>query len=402
MKRVVVLGAGITGLAAAFFLKKQGLDVTLIEKSDRVGGWIRSVHAQGFLFERGPRAFRSSGKGRVTLALIRELGLENELLEASEAAKKRYLFIDGKLQRLSPWLLLRLGLLPALRRDFFAKKGPLADETIASFSTRRLGRSLTEKLIDPVALGIYGGKIEELSAEACFPLLVQWEREHGSLLRGFLRHKKERASLFSFKEGMETLPSTLAKQLKIYRNTPVLKISERGVETTEGFFSADHIFSALPARALSVLLPEKREILEKIPALSLTTISFGFSKRLLNNKGFGYLVPTCMGEKILGVTFDSEVFNREGTTLCVMMRGEGDFLTAREAIERHLGIHAQPDAVDIHTAENAIPQYLPGHNERLTRLDLTYLTCIGNSFYGAGVNDCIASAEQAAKQIALR
>ena len=233
--RNIIIGAGISGLALGWFLKKRfgdNQELTILEASERSGGWIRTHHEQGFLFEEGPRSCRSKGAGLVTLQLIEELGLCEEVISASPQAKKRYICMDGKLQSLPNSLFsflrspLMKGVLPALLKEWKIPPSDLEDESIGSFITRRLGKKIADTFMDPLVSGIYAGDIHQLSMRACFPDLHRLEKEHGSLIKGMFRKRKAEdgqspfvqkqrlSSIFSFRNGMETLVSALDARLK--------------------------------------------------------------------------------------------------------------------------------------------------------------------------------------------
>ncbi len=253
MKKVVIIGAGISGLAAGWYHKQKGDDVTIVEKSDRCGGWINSCQENGFHFEQGPRGFRPIGKGKRTLALVKELGLEKELVASDKLARKRYVVVNGKLRPFSLGLLLSTGLIGALLRDRFAKPSKADDETIADFCTRRFNVKLTRRLVDPLVKGVFGGDAEKLSMRSCFP--AAWAAEKKGSVVKQLRQKKEKppASLYTFKDGMETLPKQLAERLEgnILLNTAALKIEEGGVVLENRTLEADQIIAAVPAYALT-------------------------------------------------------------------------------------------------------------------------------------------------------
>jgi oxygen-dependent protoporphyrinogen oxidase len=398
MKHVVILGGGISGLTAAFTLHKlmpQGLKITLYEAQKNGGGWISTIEKEGFLFERGPRAFRSSGKGRFTLDLVKQLGCERELIEASPDAQKRYLWHNGRLQRLSPLFLLRNGLLQACLKDQASQKGE-REESIGEFFTRRMGKKWTDIVIDPIVTGIFGGSLHDISVQAAWPQIYAWEQAYGSILRGFFsRRSQEKTRLLSFKNGMQTLPQKLwmhlQSRIEIHTETPICSLEH---------LQADHIISALPAYALPSLFPD----LPRIDSVTLTTINLGWRKKVLGISGFGYLIPSKEQEPILGTTFDSAVFQQQAeaqTRVCVMMRGHNAqaLAIALEALERHVGIKDAPDAVDVHTAYHAVPQYAIGHRARLQSLQTPNISFVGNFLQGVGVNDCIALSTETAQNV---
>jgi oxygen-dependent protoporphyrinogen oxidase len=220
----VILGGGISGLALAWYLKKkyqETIHLTIIEKSSRAGGWIRSIQQQGFLFEEGPRSCRTKGAGIATLELIEELGLENEVIAASPHAKKRYLYTGKQLRCLPQGIISSLfspltrGILPALWKEWRKAPEKCEDESIYDFFARRFSPEIAEQFIDPMVAGIYAGDIRQLSLRSCFPQLHRWEQEYGSLTKGMFfdrsRSKEihspfvqamKSAPIFSFKNGM--------------------------------------------------------------------------------------------------------------------------------------------------------------------------------------------------------
>lgn len=462
--RIIIIGAGISGLALGWFLKNRFSDtiqLTILEAAERPGGWIRTHKKSGFLFEEGPRSCRSKGAGIDTLQLAESLGIGSELLIASPQAKKRFLYLDGKLQSVpdSSFSFLRSplirGLLPALWKEWRTPPSHLADESIAAFIGRRLNSSLAERLVDPLVSGIYAGDIHQLSVRSCFPEWFQQERQYGSLLKGawaarHSRHSPIEASqrlnthfrlegtnvknpIFSFKNGMETLTTALYHSLKsaIRLNCPVQTIEKRNdfltVKTLGGeIHEADQVFLAIPALAAARLVekesPSLSHEMSQTPYASVAIANLGWEQHVLPHEGFGYLVPFSEQQKILGVVFDSSVFPEQNsgnkqTRLTVMMGGmrHSEMINespcklqdnALHALKRHLGITAPPDAIHVTLARNAIPQYEVGHHERLVRIvqgiNKTFpsrLTLLGSAWHGVAVNDCIAEAKRLAHMI---
>ncbi len=384
--KIIIIGAGISGLAAGWFHKQKGHDVTILEKSARPGGWIRSSCEEGFLFEQGPRGFRPAGKGKRTLELVKELGLEKELVAADRAARKRYVAMKGRLRPFSPPLLLRLGALRAFVRDRCTPPTTADDETIADFCARRFNRKLTTWLVDPLVKGIFCGEAEELSMRSCFPRV--WEADKkGSVTRNLSKGKeKPPASLYSFREGMETLPKRLAELLEenIQYETPITDLDN---------LEADRVIAAVPAYALT----------DRHPFIyaSMTAVSLGWNGNLLPKKGYGFLIPSAEKENILGMTWDSDIFpeqnNGEQTRVCVMIKGEATLEEALRAVKKYVGIDRAPDAHVITHATEAIPQYLFGHHKRLDYFKKQFdCELIGNNYTGVGINDCIEAAWKSA------
>ena len=224
------------------------------------------------------------------------------------------------------------------------------------------------------------------------------EKRSGSLVRGMLKKKGGGHGLFSFRNGMETLPRRLAERLEIdvRLNHPVTKITcyEDHVEVEAGgaTFAASHLYSTLPAHVLASLVD-----IPIVEARSIGVVSLGYRKQVLDKEGFGYLIPSKEEEAILGAVWDSSVFpqqNRspEETRITVMME-EPDVTKAQEALQRHLGITAEPQATSCLLAKGAIPQYTLGHAERVKRTEQdlpSRIMALGSSYYGVSVNDCVA------------
>jgi oxygen-dependent protoporphyrinogen oxidase len=426
MQKIIILGAGISGLALAWFLRKQpGLKITILEKRARVGGWIETVEADGFLFEQGPRGLRPEAD---TLQLIQELGLQDQILVNDPAAKVRYLYRQGRLTPLptsvwglaaSPWLLKLLS--KPLWREWRIPKMAQDDESVYEFFCRRFSRQVAEELVDPMALGIYAGDIRQLSLRSCFPSIYNLEQKHGSLLRAALAGKRpvatdpfvahvQRSSLFTLRGGMETLVKELARQmddLEIRNDCTVdrLDLNRGEVYTSQGVFAADQILSTLPAHQLYSLYPDP--MLATIPTQSLVVVNLGYRASVLKKAGFGYLVPSKERESILGVVWDSCLFpeqNRSSheTRLTAMVAEQGlsdpqiEQLVLK-AMANHLGIRQPPDLIKINRKSRAIAQYSVGHAIRVQEFRRrlpTNLKVFGSSFDGVAVNTCISQAKQ--------
>jgi oxygen-dependent protoporphyrinogen oxidase len=400
MKKVVILGAGIAGLAAAWFIQKRcfsHIKVSIMERSERVGGCIRTVNDKGFLFEEGPRGFRPSGKGKATLELVRELNLENELVSANSLARKRYLYLDGKLQAFNAWFLLKQGLLTAAFRDLFTPPLAAEDETIAAFFERRFNKKLSDNVIDPLTKGIFGGDSHKLSVRSCLPFLWNLEKESGSVIKGFLkRERKEKnpTALYTFKKGMETLPLALANRLEGF-----LIFSKKVNSLNE--IDADILISSLPASELAMLLGCE----DPLEYATLSTVNCGWNHRVLNRSGYGFLIPSKEHSDIMGMTWDSGIFPQlnqaHQTRICIMVAGEHTQDTLRkralESLKHYLGITKTPDVCRPYVARNAIPQYTLGYFQRLSNLKKNMFKkvhILGQSFEGLGINECIWNAKR--------
>lgn len=380
---IAIIGAGISGLSLAWWLQKAGKQVALYEASDRVGGQIRTVEKEGFLFEAGPRSLR--GGAAATLRLIEDL--EMELLPS--APLDRYLYLNGRIERI-PSSLVSFLTSPLTRphlftflKELFISKGT-DDETVYDFAARRFSPAVAERFFDPLISGIFAGDIRQLSLRAALPALYEMEQRYGSLLKGAFLSPKKSGPLFSFKEGLEALPKELGRRLKVHFHKKVIAIEGRKIFFADNTrIEADHIYDTRPSPAF--------------PRVSVTAVHLGYRGRQLPLKGFGYLIPRSEQEKVLGVVFDSWVFpeqNPGNGALTVMIGGTDAQCIdlALDAVRRHLRFTPYPDVISLSRAERAIPQYPVGHSAMVEELQKKnpHCTCLGNSYYGISVNDCIA------------
>jgi oxygen-dependent protoporphyrinogen oxidase len=445
--RLIILGGGISGLSLAWFLQEKfgnTAQVTILERNSRLGGWIKTLAHEHFLFEQGPRSIRPYGNGRATLNLIKSLGLIDKIILPAQSAHTRYIYKDAELIEIpnSIYKLLRKKsywkyLFPLICEPFISLPSIEKEETIKEFFLRRFGSHITNHLVDPFVSGIFAGDIGSLSLKACFPHIYDWERKSGSVIKGaFSKDKKlqdhiEKAGLYSLQGGLQTLVNSLAThfQGKIHLSTPAnsLSFNTKNIEvlTPQGRLEADFVFSTLPATALANLLkPHDSQLdylLSSIPMASVAVINLGFRSKVLPKEGFGYLIPSCENEKVLGMVWDSSAFpdhntSHEETRITVMIGGThmANFSNytndcfieiALEALKRHLGVMENPEVVSCFIAEGAIPQYQLGHQDKVKVImqacaDLSpYFTVLGNCFYGVSINDCIAKSQEVARSV---
>ncbi|MBZ3891119.1 Protoporphyrinogen oxidase [Sciurus carolinensis] len=465
-RTVVVLGGGISGLAACYHLSRASRPpkVVLVEGSKRLGGWIRSVRGpDGAIFELGPRGIRPAGAlGARTLLLVSELGLDSEVLPVRgnhPAAQNRFLYVDGALHPLPSGLrgLFRPSppfsrpLLWAGLRELTKPRSKEPDETVHSFAQRRLGPEVASLAMDSLCRGVFAGNSRELSIRSCFPSLFQAEQTHRSIILGLLlgagqspqpdsalirQARAERWSQWSLRGGMEMLPQTLDTYLtsngvSVLRGQPVsgLTLQAEGhwkVSLGDSSLEADHIISAIPASALSKLLPSEAaplaQVLSTITAVSVAVVNLQYRGARLPVQGFGHLVPSSEDPGVLGIVYDSVAFpeqdgNPPGLRVTVMLGGSwlqmleaSDCVLsqklfqqqAQEAVATQLGLKEPPSHCLVHLHKNCIPQYTLGHWQKLESAmkflaaQKLPLTLAGASYEGVAVNDCIESGRQAA------
>ncbi len=417
MKKIVILGGGITGLTLAWLLSQRAPEnkISLIEKNSRLGGWVNTIEKGGFLFEQGPRALRLYDEDVSLHQFIQDLGLEKKC--SSPLAKKKYLWVDGSLHPLPTHPLslffspLMRGCIAALFKERRVPLSSLEDETVESFFLRRFNEKIVSHFVDPFVSGIFAGNPSELSMRSCFPSLLEKEKTHGSLVKGFLSTKKK-SRLFTLEKGMKEFVTVLSKKLEekgveIQKESEVLRIEQRPgkalLTLSHQVVEADLVLSTLSLKDMAPLLPFP---LPHLPYASLALVNIGYQKAPSKPLGFGLLIPSKEKEKILGITFDSDIFPHfappGGATLTVMMGGTRHPLPspsealdlALSGLRRFCNIYSQPDHTHISFARHAIPQYPPFYHRTLaslhTSLHTSYpsLHCLG--FHGIGLPDCLS------------
>ena len=451
---VVIIGGGISGLAAAHRLNEQDVQVTLLEASPRLGGTIHTEHRDGFLIERGPDSFISEKPQAVELA--KRLGLESRLVQTNEQFRRSFIVRDGRLRPVPEGfqLLAPSRLWPFITSDIFSVAGKarmaadlllprrstngVNDESLASFVRRRLGVEALDRMAQPMVGGIYTADPETLSLRATLPRFLEMEREHRSLILAMLRQGRSqkvgtsgaRYSLFlSFDRGMQVLVDALAQQITadIRLNTRVVSLKSKGagwtITTSAGEeIKADKICIALPAYLAATLLNDTHERLaeklEQIKYASTATLNFAYRRSAIAHplNGFGFVVPFIENRSLIACTFSSVKFSERAPEGHVLLRAfaggalqpeifaldEGDMRVRVETNLRELlGITEEPLFVEVAKWKDSMPQYEVGHLERVNEIEklvseLPGLTLAGNAYRGAGIPDCIRSGETAA------
>ena len=447
MKRIAIVGGGVAGLAIAHALgrlgaREKGVEVTVLERTERPGGNIRTDVVDGFTLESGPNGFLDNVPE--TLELVRDLGIEDRLQVSDERAGRRFIFRNGRLHELpgGPGALLASDLLSwraKLRIAFepFARRRPEdVDETIHAFASRRIGREPADVMIDSIVSGVFGGNARELSLRACFPKMWQMETDHGGLFRALFAKMRERrrsrgpigapaGRLTSFKGGCEDLIRGLADKLG-----PTLRTSApvSAVRTTSGGFDvslesgesveADAVVLAGPTSASSRIVSafdgELANLLGEIASAPIVVVCLGYEESRLRRPldGFGFLVPRGEGPRLLGVLWDSSIYPGRAPEGRVLMRAmiggahdpaavdlddETLLATVRADLRTMMDLDLAPSFTKIFRHRLGIPQYTVGHRDKLKQIDAALerhpgLYVAGNGYRGIAINSCVAEA----------
>jgi protoporphyrinogen/coproporphyrinogen III oxidase len=437
----IVIGGGITGLATANALARKGKRVRVLEKADRPGGAVLTESRDGFLCEAGPNSMLV--KSQRVWDFIGELGLGEQLIEANAVANKRFLVKNARLVPLpmsplggvttplySPLQKLRLVAEP------FIGKSRLSDESVTSFVSRRMGPAFLEYGISALVSGIFAGDPDRLSIRHGFPKVWNLEQNHGSLIGGALKLKRERkragiiafkSRMISFRDGLYRMVEALARHENITLSTgtairSVARSADGGwiVETeADGPLQAQRLIVATPLGAHAGLpfdpeLQQRVAALPEVPHPPLSTLVLGFDRAQVAHPldGFGVLFPRLEKRFSLGCIFSSTLFPGrapEGKIALMCFIGgvqqpENGSLPTDELVRRTvedltplLGINGQPCFHSHSFWPLAIPQYNVGHEAFLNALEETErafsgLFLRGNFRGGPGLSDCLDNA----------
>lgn len=450
-QRIAIVGAGLTGLTAAYRLHQQGHRVAVFERNQQTGGSVRTIRERGYLVEAGPNSLQY-GVPELK-ALVRELNLEGALLTASPAAKKRFVVRGGRFVPVpaGPGAFVGTSLFSfGTKCAIFAEllKRPrlrTTDISLAALVRSHFTQELVDYAVNPLIAGIYAGDPEKLSARHAFPFLWQAERSHGSLLRGLLALAKERktrgesgaAPIVSFRDGLQTLTDTLAARLPvgalhlnaavetIIPGRPHRLVWKQDGQSASGEFDA--VILAVPAGGLAQLtfgtLGERPFAqLDSLPQPPVSSLFLGYRRDQVAHPldGFGGLVPAVENRQVLGILFSTSLFSGRAPDghvgLTVFAGGMRQPDHARldtpsllqcitPDLNGLLGVTGEPAYIRHSFWPKAIPQYNLGHErflEPLTRVEQQHagLFIGGNTRDGISLPDCLKSGHALARKTA--
>lgn len=450
--RVAIIGGGISGLATAYYLQKgtqeRGLqaEIHLIERSNSLGGVIRTDKENGFLLERGPDNVIPTLR---MLEFVSELELSDELIGSNDRLRRTFI---ARQERLHP-LPEGMGLLGPIRlralwtTSLISLRGKLraclepfvprsrGDLSVYSFASRRLGRELTEALVEPLVGAIYAGDIRKLSIKSTLSEIYRLEQHYGSLWRGMSRMRHDSSSsssrplFMSFRSGMSRLVSALAARLSgvsVYRGVEGVRVSSRSEGYQVSGDNFDGLFNALvvsaPAFAAAEVIREVSSpaagLLSEIPYRSSTIVYLAYQKSEFSHPldGFGFVVPGNEAAEVDACSWVTSKFEGrapEDVVLlrCITNRRRREATSREEVVERahrevqrFLRVSCQPIFSDVHETGASVPQAIVGHSRRLKEIDHSLAAHSGlflaGAFYrGTGVPACIEGGYQTAQEV---
>jgi protoporphyrinogen/coproporphyrinogen III oxidase len=445
---VIVVGAGISGLACAFALKKNGIDVLVLEASANPGGMIQTVEEEGFLFELGPQSF--SGTEPI-FRLCDDLGIANQLVEAPRRAP-RFVLIDGRLVPvpLSPVSFFTSSLLSwktkfsIISEAFRSSPPPNADESVASFIRTKFTPELLDLFVGPFVSGIFAGDPEQLSLRAAFPRIYEAEKLSGSVIRGSLRlaisrsksTSSKRAGICSFQKGNVTLVRALATSLgdslrcgaevvpDIERKDNGFRFKVKSAGKIDELYADKLVFSTptwVNFDLLLRLLPGAGFSFRDIEYAHVTVVSHGYRRSQIGSdlNGFGFLSSRSQKIDTLGTVWNSSLFPGrapDGHVLITSFIGgvrnmkalvaspEENGAIVREETAKILCITGAPITERITAYHAAIPQYNLGHTQQLRQIrdsvaKVPGLWLTGNYWNGPSIGACVEHAQSVAESI---
>lgn len=460
-KSAIVIGAGLSGLAAAFRLQELGNeDFLVLEAGTRVGGTIETVERDGFLLETGADSFLS--EKTAALNLIRRLGIEDELIQTNDENRRVFIVRGNKLrpipegfQLIAPTnveaffkseILSQRGKIRLANERFLPPAPARDDETLADFVRRRFGQEALERIAQPMFAGIYTANPETLSMRATQPRFLDLEQKYGSVIAGLQQQSKVqnpkskigdgvRYSLFlSFKNGMRTLIDALASKLTkdflhLAAQPQTVRFNTTSrlwhVHTDHEIYQTKSLCLALPTGEIARLLQDQFPAIAgefaEIETASTATVNFGFRREQILHKldGFGFVVPFVEKKTLLAATFSSVKFARRAPENHVLLRAfiggamqpdkfalddaamiDGALQDLRELV----GLTGNPLFAHVARWANSMPQYKIGHLAKAARIEkllaeIPNLHIATTATDGVGIPDSIRHGETAAERI---
>lgn len=460
--RITIIGGGITGLSAAYYLERASreenipIHITLVEKTDKLGGKIATHYRDGFIMERGPDSFLS--RKTPMLELSRDLGLEKDWVATRPESRKTYILQNGQLLPMPSGLMFGIPteLWPFLLTDLLSFKGKLRagldlvlprkktdeDESLGHFLERRLGPEIVATIAEPLLSGIYAGDAYSLSLRSTFPQFEQMELQNRSLILSMLKSKGEnkqsptlpqiaRDSVFlSFRKGLSSLVRALNRSLtqtEVILGQTVQEITQQQqgylLELDQGLLDTDAIIMTVPNYVTGHLLedvPAARKWAE-MPHVSVANVLLAYDSKSFEHPldGSGFVVPRQEGRTITACTWNSAKWphvapagkvllrayvGRQGSESIVDQDDTTIIRHVKHDLREIMGIDDTPEFMEVNRWKHSMPQYEIGHSKHLQELrrELTHkkpgIFIGGAGLEGVGLPDCVAQGRKAAEQ----
>jgi protoporphyrinogen/coproporphyrinogen III oxidase len=431
---IVIVGAGISGLSLAWFLKEKNIPFKIIESSTKAGGCIETVKTGNYLLEMGPNSLLLNED---QIALLQKFGLGENLIKAADVNKNRFVFKKGRYRKLptSPPALLLNNFFSwktkwSIITEFKNKSRTRSEnESVAEFFKRRFNDELVDYAVYPFVSGIYAGDPEQLLMRLTFTALADAEKKHGSLIKGMIKEKKStgRKSTFSFQEGLSQLIQKLGDQIEIEYDTRLTHINklENGLvlETNKGEIKAEKCVITTPAFTAAVFLQQNWPVISnrllKVNYPPLCCVHSVYKKDKVRHAldGFGGLNPRVENQFASGSIWSSSIFpNRCASDEVLITSFVGGTTSAEKAnlsdedilyqVHKELSkvyqISDKPVFQSIKRWQKAIPQYdveLAKALEAVEPLELDDIYICANWKGGVSVTDCISKAQSLADRL---
>ncbi|MGG3738081.1 protoporphyrinogen oxidase [Aeribacillus pallidus] len=457
-KHIAIIGGGMTGLTAAYYLQKEirnqqlPYEITLIEANYQLGGKIQTVRKDGFVIERGPDSFLAR---KISMSrLAQEVGMADQLV--NNATGTSYVLVNEQLHPIPEGAVLGIPthITPFVTSGLFSMTGKFraaldvviprskatGDQSLGQFFRRRLGNEVVENLIEPLLSGIYAGDIDQLSLQSTFPQFYEVEKKHRSLILGMKKTMpkprskgKEKKGIFlTFKNGLQSFVEAIEQHLtdvNVKKGIKVTNVKKDGntyqIELNNGeVLQADGVVITVPHVALTTLLPELEAVQEfkHMPSTSVATVAMAFPKEAIKKQldGTGFVVSRNSDYTITACTWthkkwphttpDGKVLlrcyvGRAGDEAVVDLSDEDITQIVLDDLKRTMDLTAKPLFTIVTRWKQAMPQYVVGHQKRVEKLkqqlrqQLPGVIIAGSSFEGIGLPDCIDQGEKAVQEM---
>ncbi len=424
----VVIGAGISGLTAAYSLYKKNVPFVVLECSDRVGGVIDSPKLKEFNIERAAASIRLN---KEVEQLIEQLGIKDKVIRSNQRSK-RYILKDDRLHEVTthPKMIFSTPLLSLAGKlrvflELFIAKGKVDDESVHQFFCRRFGKQVLDNFITPMVSGIYAGDPQKMSMKSSFPQIYQMEQEYGSIIKAFMNNKnksRSKAQFITFKKGISFLADSIAKLFsdKIYLKYRISNIEKhlKGYKIEGdylgGYFSiiTENIICTIPAYAFKGLFDnidsQIQRLMDKInyPSLALLHLGYREDQSFKDAGAFGFLVAQKENKSFLGAVFNANMFreniNYPKRLYTLFIGGDKEqfknlehlILEAEREFEKVMRIQQPPIFKEVTFYQNAIPQFYLGYQQVKQQIENIQnqnkgLFFSGSYMSGISLGDCI-------------